>query len=171
MTAINFDVQAAPESDRPEPIPAGEYLMCIRNTDIVATKLGNGSMVKIEGEVLEGQYAGRKVFDNINIVNPSEQAARIGQAQLRQLCEAVGITGVLQDTVELHEKPFIGKVKIDVDQTGQYDPKNTFGGFKSREAAAAPATAPAPATGVAAPVAGAPAAAAPAPGSAPGWAQ
>lgn len=103
MSLLNFDAtQVAPDLPR-TPIPAGTYLAHIIDSDVVPTKTG-GEMLKLTHEVLDGPHARRLVWSNINIKNMSQEAERIGQAQLSALCHAVGVLQP-RDSNQLHMVP------------------------------------------------------------------
>lgn len=185
MSQLNFDATTVDPTSTYDTFPKGDYTMCIRETEVKPTKAGTGHLLAYTAEVLDGPHAGRKVLGNMNIANPNPEATAIGQRELSQLCHAVGKLQVA-DSVELHDLPFLARVGIEVDKTGQYDDKNTIKQFKpmpqagalaGQAAPAAPQTVAAPAAVVApavvAPAVVAPVAApagAPAVGAKPGWA-
>ncbi len=107
-----FDAsQVEPQGDY-TPIPPGEYRVQILNSEMVATKTGTGSMLKLELEITDGDQAGRKLFDRLNLDNPNAQAVEIAQRQLSAICHAVGKLSV-SDSQDLHMLPMIAVVKID----------------------------------------------------------
>ncbi|CAL8972779.1 hypothetical protein RHODGE_RHODGE_01003 [Rhodoplanes serenus] len=119
-----FDPNEVPEDDRSfDPIPAGEYLMQVIESEIKSTKSGSGEQLVLTLEVVEGPCANRRVWDRLNIRNQNADAQRIAQRSLADLCLAVGVMS-LRDTEDLHFKPFIGKVTIKTDKSGQYGPQN-----------------------------------------------
>ncbi len=144
-------------TDNTTPLPPGEYPFLIEKAELKDTKAGTGKYVWIQATVTGEQYANRKVFEKFNIVNPSPESERIGRSDLAKLAVAVGIP-TIQDTSELVNKAFIGRVKIK-------DGDNAFSAFKPIGGAApvqsaAPSrqqAAPAQAAQQQAPVAAAPA--------------
>jgi len=122
--AHTFDPNDVPEDDRSfEPLPAGDYVMQVIESEIKDTKSGSGQQLVLTLEVTEGPLSNRRVWDRLNIVNQNADAQRIAQRSLADLCLAVGIAQ-LRNTEELHFKPFVGKVSIQPDKTGQYGPQN-----------------------------------------------
>lgn len=93
------------------PFPAGDYPSKVVETGVHNTAKKNGKYIKIKFEILQGEFKGRFVWTNLNIVNPSTVAVEIAQKELATLCRAVG-KAVIQDTQELHGIPFLMKVKI-----------------------------------------------------------
>jgi hypothetical protein len=126
-----FDPSEIPEDSRGgfEPLPAGDYLCQILESDVAKTKAGDGEILKLTLEVVDGPYERRRIFENLNIRNPNPNAQGIAQRALADLCQACGL-GIIRDSEELHFKPFVAKVAIETDKTGQYEPKNRVKRFK-----------------------------------------
>jgi len=148
-----------------DPIPAGKYPMTFVESEMKPTKGGDGQYLQLVVEVLDGEYKGRKVWERLNLVNKNPTAVEIAQRTLSAICRATGVMNPA-DSVQLHGKPFLGRVKF-VPADGQYDAKNEMGGYEPL-AGGAPATQPAAAR-TAASKAAAPKAAASNGGSAPPW--
>jgi len=104
-------------------------------------KSGNGEGLKLTFEVIDGQFKGRKVYENLNIRHTSEDTQRIAQSQLSALCHAVNVIK-LMDTAALHFKP----VRINVtvrEAVGQYKASNNIKGYEAAGGGiSAPVTAP-----------------------------
>ena len=121
-----------------EPFPAGVYEMEVTASDVVATKSGSGQMLKLEMTVTGGDFAGRKVWHNVNIQNQSAQAQEIGQRQLSDLCRACGMAVVPSESEEFHGIPI--RVSVVIENDPQYGAKNIVKRFLSDgDAAPAPA--------------------------------
>lgn len=119
-----FNADEIPEDDRSfDPIPAGEYLMQVIESDVVETRNKTGDQLVLTLEVIDGPHANRRVWDRLNIRNQNPDAQRIAQRSLADLCLAIGISS-LRNTEDLHFHPFIGKVTIQKDKTGEYGPQN-----------------------------------------------
>lgn len=119
-----FEAEQIPEDDRNfDPIPAGDYLMQVIDSDVVPTKSGSGDQLVLTLEVVEGPHTNRRVWDRLNIRNQNADAQRIAQRSLADLCLAIGISS-LRNTEDLHFHPFIGRVTIQKDKTGEYGPQN-----------------------------------------------
>jgi hypothetical protein len=144
-----FDPDTIDEDPGFEPLPAGDYLAQIIESEITDTKSGTGQMLKLTFEIMSGQHESRRIWDRLNIVNANPDAQRIAQQQLKRLCDACG-TGAISDSEELHFKPIHIRVGIKVDKTGEYRPQNTItkcwegpGGGPAQTVKPAPAKAPA----------------------------
>jgi len=126
MVKLNeaFRPSDVPEDDRNfDPIPAGSYRLQIIESTVGPTKSETGEILTLTLEVIDGPYANRKIWDRLNISNPSAQAQNIAHQNLKKLCTLLGIDD-LSDTEELHFKPFTARVTVQQDKTGQYGPQN-----------------------------------------------
>ncbi len=121
----DFNPSDVPEDDRSfEPLPAGEYLMQVIESDLKDTKTSGGQQLVLTIEVIDGPFSNRRVWDRLNIRNQNADAQRIAQRSLADLCLAVGLSGTVRNSEDLHFKAFTGKVTIKQDKTGQYGPQN-----------------------------------------------
>jgi hypothetical protein len=121
-----------PSSGGFNPLPAGSYLCVISKSEMKPTKAGNGEYLSITLDVIEGQFAGRKIFDILNLVSPSAQAMDIAQKTLSSICRAVGVL-TPNDSAELHDRPLSVKVKIE--ESVQYGDKNKVTGYSAASSA------------------------------------
>jgi len=168
MASLNgtFDATEVAPAVPLEVLPPGKYLSQLIESEMMPTKAGDGQMLKLVFEVLEGPYARRKIFDQLNLVNRSEQTVEIAQRQLSAICHAVEQVHV-SDSEQLHFKPLIVTLKVEpagVDKHGVHrEARNKVGGYSSAKAGVrAPAQAPRPAAAPPRPAAAAPAAPPPA---------
>lgn len=148
MSAIlNFDATQVAPQESFSPLPAGEYLVMVTNTELKQTKAGTGSYLSVDLQIIEGEYEGRKIWDNITLQNPNQTAVNIGQKQLSSLCHATGELHV-QDSEQLHDKLVIAVVGVRPAK-GDYDASNNVKAYKAANkqapVQAAPQQAPAPA--------------------------
>jgi len=107
-----------------DPIPAGNYEAQIVNSDLKVTKDGTGEYIALTWEVLDPEYAGRRIFDNLNIINKNEKAVAIAKSKLKQICEAMELAEFV-DTQELHGQPVRIVVGIKP-ASGGYDAQNNI---------------------------------------------
>jgi hypothetical protein len=94
-----------------DPIPAGDYLVVVTATPIKQSKSSDGKYAAIEYQVVEGPYAGRKFFENLNLWNSNQEAVVIARATLANLQKATRVAK-LGDTSELHGIPFVARVAL-----------------------------------------------------------
>jgi len=109
--ATSYDEPATKSSF--DPLPPGDYTAIVAESDMKDTKAGTGKYIELSIHIVEGQYEGRRLWERLNVYNPSEQAERIARSQLNNLSNAVGKTGAT-DTESLHDIPFI--ISLDIDR-------------------------------------------------------
>jgi hypothetical protein len=116
-----------------DPIPAGKYPAMIVNSEMKPTQAGTGEYLKLEFEVLDGEFKGRKLFVNLNLENPNEQAVQIARAELSAICRAVNVL-TPKDSVELHNLPLTIKVGIEK-RKDTNELQNRVKGYEGKDAA------------------------------------
>ena len=121
MVALNFSARTVAPNTALEPLPSGTYPVTITKSEEKPTKSGNGSYLELEMSVQGGQYNGRKLYDRLNIKNPSEQAVAIAYGTLSAICYVTGRLDI-QDTQQLHGAPF----QVVVSKQERPDQKGVF---------------------------------------------
>lgn len=106
-----FDPSTAPKSDF-TPVPPGDYMLSIDSAEVKDTKNGDGKYIKIEHTIISEQYKGRKVFNNINIYNKSQQCVNIGLGMLANLWECINGQGKLKDTSQICNKTCMATIIV-----------------------------------------------------------
>jgi hypothetical protein len=129
MASINFDASTVAPQASSGPVPAGTYLAQCVDSDVQPLKSGNGTGLKLTFEIIDGQYKGRRIWENLNIQHSNEDTQRIAQSQLSALCHAVNVIK-LQDTAALHHKPVTIKVVVR-EAKGEYQASNNIKGYES----------------------------------------
>lgn len=131
-----FNVNELPQGNGNfEPLPAGWYTATISQSELKATKAGNGQYIKLRYDITGPTHQGRVVFGNLNIKNANPKAEEIGRQQLGDIMRAIGLAKVT-DTDQL-----IGgqiAIKLEVKQDEQYGASNEVKGFKSVSGSVAP---------------------------------
>ena len=152
MASLNgtFDATEVAPAVPLEVLPPGKYLAHLIESEMLPTKAGDGQLLKLVWEVLEGSSARRKIFDQLNLVNRNEQTVEIAQRTLSAICHAVGHVHV-SDSEQLHFKALIVTLKVQPagpDKYGvQREARNKVAGYSAAGAAAtATSTAPRPTT-------------------------
>ncbi len=97
MAQINLDYNLEDVASDFEPLPSGQYLCkIVAPDDFVLTESQSGkAMIKAAWTVTEGEYEGRKLFDNIVL--------SVGW-KVKQYCDAAGI----ESGTQLDTEDFIG---------------------------------------------------------------
>ncbi len=176
MALLNgtFDASGVEPAAPMELLPPGRYVAQIVQSEMQPTKAGDGQMLWLELEVLEGAQRGRKIWDRLNLANRNQQAVEIAQRQLSAICHAVGQIQV-SDSEQLHLRPVLVTLAVEPDSRDAHLPveerrkQNKVKGYSATGSVATPAApvqrvAPPPQQHPAAP---SPAPRQPAPGNAP----
>jgi hypothetical protein len=156
-----FDANSVEPNAPFEVIPAGDYRVQITGSEMQENSQKTGSYLKLELEIIDGDQAGRKLFDRLNLDNPNPQAVEIAQRTLSAICHAVGVLTV-SDSEDLHLRPMLAKVNVEPGRNvngKEYGPSNQIKGYKpdgqpsqaSRPSPAANKPAPKPAASGGAP--------------------
>ncbi len=114
MPSFQFDAAthvAAPAPSR-EPIPRGMYQVIVIESAIKPTQAGTGEFIELTLQVVDGEFAGRRVWDRLNVSNPNKTAEDIAKRQLQELCLAVGVS-TLNETEQLHDVPVLAEIDLD----------------------------------------------------------
>jgi len=144
MASLNgFNANEVEPTTSFDPIPAGKYLAAITESEMKATKSGNGSYLQLTFTIIEGEYKNRVLWARLNLNNPNATAVKIARGELSAICRAVGVMQP-KDSVELHNLPLVIAVKLKKrEDTGELT--NEIKGYEAKAAAAgqpqqAPAT-------------------------------
>ncbi|MBG89559.1 MAG: hypothetical protein CMO80_22050 [Verrucomicrobiales bacterium] len=130
MAGLNFNAETVAPNQAFENLAPAWYTAMITDSTMKATKGGDGSYLEIELEVVApAQFAGRKLWDRLNLNNPNEKAVEIAYQTLSAICHATGVIQV-QDSQQLHNIPMdvkVGMSKV----TEQYpEPRNEVKGYR-----------------------------------------
>lgn len=134
MAQLTFDARGV-EPDAPRALlPPDRYPVQIVQSEMRPTKAGDGQMLWLEMDVIDGAYRGRKIWDQLNLVNRSTVTVEIAQRRLSAICHAVGHVQVT-DSQQLHFKPMLCTLRVKPagydKRTGVHrDAENTIGGYE-----------------------------------------
>jgi len=126
-------------------LPAGDYAIHCVSIELKPTKDGQGQYIAAQFEVLSGEYAKRRIFQNFNIKNKNQQAVEIALRSIKQWVKACGGTGNEQLTMRmlngLQGKEVFAAVGISKLKDG-YEQQNVINKFHYQPANAAPGAVP-----------------------------
>lgn len=138
-----FDATGIEPTTGYDVLPAGKYRAQIVESEMRVTRNGMGQFLWLMLEIVEGQYQGRKLFDQLNLVNSNPQTVEIAQRTLSAICHATGKLQV-NDSTDLHLVPLMIQVAVKPPKDG-YSEKNTIRYLVPEKAPVAPAYQAAPA--------------------------
>lgn len=139
MDLSGFNAENVEPNAPRDPIPAGWYKAIIEATEEKPTRAQTGSYLQLTIQVIEGEHAGRKITDRLNLNNPNATAVEIAQRTLSSICRAVGVM-TPRDSADLMDKPMMVKVKVKP-ASGDYSASNEVDDYATPDKAAAPAAA------------------------------
>lgn len=113
-------------------IPQDDYVAALTASEKKANAKRTGHYLKLTFTVLDGEYKGRKIFDQLNLWHPSAQTVAIAQSRLSAICRAVNKLQP-RDSTDLHDIPLIIAVGHEKrDDNGEL--KNVIKAFKPKTA-------------------------------------
>lgn len=129
MAKLQFNAAEVEPQKAFEPLPSGWYNVQIEESEMRDASTQGNEYLELKMKVLDGDFANRVIYDRLNIINSSEVAQAIAYEQLSAICHATGVINV-EDTDELHGKPFMAKVKLKP-ANGDYEAGNDVKGYKA----------------------------------------
>jgi len=120
--AYTADYQDAEEMSF-DPVPIGKYAVVIEESDYLDAKSGNGRYLKLVYQIIDGEYKGKKLFNNLNLENNNQQAVQIARRSLNAICQAVDVQDI-EDSAELHNIPLM--VEVGIKNNADYGPQNVI---------------------------------------------
>ncbi len=133
MLTQAFDANSVEPSSPRTVIPAGKYLAQIVTSEMRPTKAGTGQYLALAFAIIDGEFANRQFFVNLNLDNPNQQATEIAHRDLSAICRAAGQMTV-SDSEQLHLKPMLVTLKVrpaGPDRQGiEREAQNEVGGYE-----------------------------------------
>lgn len=120
MGDLDFNVDEAPINSY-EPLK-GWYILEVTAAEVRDTKSG-GKGLRVDFDVVDEKYNGRKVNNFFNIQNANPKAQQIGLGQLGDMCKAMGLGGVVSNSYELIGKKVFAK--LDTQESKEISPDGT----------------------------------------------
>ena len=112
MSKLDFNTNDVPEDEGFAVVPEGVYAAQIIQTEMKDNKAGTGQYLELRVQLLEDPYAGRLIFERLNLDHPNTAAVAIANRTLRDICNACGVTEI-EDSDELCGREFNVKVAIE----------------------------------------------------------
>lgn len=137
MAGFSFNASGIQLDTPRQPVPDGTYVARIIESEIKLLKSGNGEGLSLVYEIIEGPYATRRIWQNLNVRHTSQNAQVMAQQQLAGICHAVGMPNGFNETHELHNKPL--KIRVKIRKDDHYGDKNEISGTSSIGQPAIPA--------------------------------
>lgn len=113
-----------------DPIPENWYEAQITKSELKESKTG-GKFLALTFKVINGDFAGRLVFTNLNLVHKDTAVVNRAQADLARICEACDLE-TIEDSTELHGIP-IGIRVVITPGDAKWPDRNDIRGYSSLE--------------------------------------
>ena len=119
MVQLNSNLEGYSTLEAFTLLPPGEYHVGIMNSELKNTRAG-GSMLCFTYEVMEGDYQGRKVWDNLNLWHTNPKTVEIAMRQLKSIATASGYPNpnYIPDSSELHGREMNIRLAVRKDDSG-----------------------------------------------------
>jgi hypothetical protein len=115
-------------------IPAGKYPVQCVLVEHGSSKAG-GMMIKAKFEVVGGDHANRKIFENYNVQSTSTVAVNIALGQIKKWLAACNIDPNQRLTLnllrQLEGREFLASIIIQADKTGAYRDQNRINKYEA----------------------------------------
>jgi len=115
---LNFDATQVEPDRGGEPLPAGDYMAIITNSEMKPNSKGTGEYLELTMQVTDGPHAGRQAWDRLSLIHQNAQPVDIAQRKLSAICHAVGVLQVTQSE-QLHNRPLKIRMKPRKDDPSQ----------------------------------------------------
>jgi hypothetical protein len=134
MAGFSFNAsQVEPRVGTPPPVPNGDYILAIDKAEISKVKGSRtDDLLTLRFNILEGEYANRKIFVRLNIKNKNKQAEDIAHGELSAICHAIGILQIESENhlQKLYGIPVKSRVGITPEKDG-YAAQNKIMSYES----------------------------------------
>jgi hypothetical protein len=110
---LNIDANVEESTGSKTIIPAGKYKACLVADELKNNSKGTGKILTLQLQILDTDFAGLIVKDNLNITNPSPTAQAIGQGTLKRICNLCKVQFPPRDTAGLMGKPMMIDVVVE----------------------------------------------------------
>jgi len=110
----------------PEMLPVGDYTMQIVQSEMRATKAGDGEYLWLEFEILGPKYAGRKFWERLNLFNKNEVTVKVAKKQLAAITAALNFSTLPTDSEQLHFKPLKVVITHKENKQGQLETRAAY---------------------------------------------
>jgi hypothetical protein len=126
-------------------LPDGHYPFEIADSEYCSGAKEGSFYIKLVFDGVKGSRSeGCRIWQNYTHQNNNPTAVRLGHKAFKELCDAVGLAGVVTDTSQLHGRRVMGEIYTEKG-TGGYADKNQFSGYLSANSAGATGAPPPPA--------------------------
>ncbi len=119
MVLLNSSLEGYSLFDSFAPLPPGEYHVNIMDSELKNTRAG-GTMLSFVYEIMDGDFQGRRVWDNLNLWHSNPKTVEIAMRQLKSIATASGYPNpnFIPDSSDLHGREMKVRLAIRSDGNG-----------------------------------------------------
>ena len=111
VNLTGFDASKVEPNEPASAVPKGEYQVIIVESEQKQTSKGDGWLMSMVLQIVEGPFKGRKLYDRLNLGNKNEQAVTIARGTLSAICRAVNVMSP-KNSEELHNRTLTAVVDV-----------------------------------------------------------
>jgi hypothetical protein len=134
VNLMGFDASKVEPNEPASAVPKGEYQVIIVESEQKSTSKGDGWLISMVLQIVEGPFKNRKLYDRLNIGNKNEKAVTIARGTLSAICRAVNVLNP-KDSEELHNRTLTAVVEV---KEYQGKLQNEVKGYKSKQTGVVP---------------------------------
>lgn len=109
-----IDFEQVEERKTFDVIPPQDVVIAMTANEYKPNKANTGHGLNLDFQILEGEFAGRKLWSLLNLDNPNADTVRIAQAELKEILVATDMLGKFGDDVDvLHNIPMIATIEVE----------------------------------------------------------
>jgi hypothetical protein len=110
MAELNYNQQTDELEKDFSVVPTGDYIAVITESDYLPNSKGTGMNLQLKWEIIDGEFKGSKLFENLSLEHEKQKTAIIAQQAFNSIKAAAGVQ-VVKDSAQLHNIPMMLTVK------------------------------------------------------------
>lgn len=91
MAQLNGTFDATQVEPAKDQLPAGWYIAHIAASEVKANRTGTGQHLSLEFQIADGQFAGWKIWESLNLWHQNPKASQIAQGKLSAIARAINV--------------------------------------------------------------------------------
>lgn len=128
MTIVMFDTNETIDKSLFGVLPVGEYTAMLVSSDVsISQNNPENKYANLKWQIVDGEFAGRSVYFILNYWNTNPKTVAWAKKHLKDICDAVGFSGLLNSITELHGK--VATIKVKIQEDPKYPDKNVIVGW------------------------------------------
>jgi len=134
VNLTGFDASKVEPNEPASAVPKGEYQVIIVESERKPTSKGDGWLMSMVLQIVEGPFKNRKLYDRLNLGNKNEKAVTIARGTLSAICRAVNVLSP-KNSEEIHNRTLTAVVDV---KEYQGKLQNEVKGYKPKQTGVVP---------------------------------